>query len=447
MITVEISDFLRKETVSRFLDYVRVDTRSDAQADSFPSTPGQMELARRLERELRDMGIHDTTLDPNGYLYARVPAHPTATGPPLSFCAHLDTSPSESGRDVKPIRHRYRPGQAIRFPDNPRLQLSVDDAPEQAAFGGSSIITASGSTLLGADDKAGCAEIMAALAAMRRFAHLAHPELRLVFTPDEEIGRGADRIDLNRLGKVGYTVDGGMMGHLETECFDARQARLVFHGRNIHPGYAKDRMVNAAAVAARFVAALPEHATPEHTEKREGFWHLTHIGGDENQAEIKLLVRDFDTDGNDRRLSVLQKLLELFEQRYPGLTIELIVKEQYRNMREVLAGHPDVVEKARTAIAAAGLSPVETPIRGGTDGARISFMGMPCPNLFTGGMHFHSKTEWIPEFAMEKAAEVIVRLCGLWAAADSPKPSAHGGERVAFASERAANDTAKKQGD
>ncbi len=316
-------------------------------------------------------------------------------GPAVTFCAHMDTSPSEAGYDVIPVLHSDYDGGTIRFPGNEGLVLTPSDAPELQQFLGETIITANGRTLLGADDKAGIAEIMAALSALRTFDGLRHPELRIVFTPDEEIGEGADHVDLKRLGKFGYTVDGGMMGELEQECFDAWKVSLVFHGRNIHPGYAKNRMLNAGAIAARFAAFLPEYETPEHTSEREGFYHLTGILGDENKAVLKYIIRDFETERNQRRMEYIRQAARSFELRYAGLKIELSTREQYKNMREVLDKYPDVVNRAREAIISAGLTPREKAIRGGTDGSRLCFMGVPTPNLFSGAMMVHSKTEWI----------------------------------------------------
>jgi tripeptide aminopeptidase len=406
--------FLRNEALSRFLRYVQVDTGSDDASGTCPSTPGQLELGRMLAGELASLGLEAVSLDNHGYLYATVPASPGATGPAITFCAHFDTSPSENGRGVTPRLIEHYDGGEIRFPDADDLLLSPDSSPELSQFVGETIITASGTTLLGADDKAGLAEIMAAVAAICTFPDLPHPELRLVFTPDEEIGRGADRIDMARLGTVGYTVDGGLMGELESECFDAREAVIDFTGRNIHPGYAKGRMINAGAIAARFVAALPEYETPEHTENREGFWHLTAFSGDENRARARMILRDFERAKNDGRITLLEQMVRTFTIRYPGLGIELKTKDQYRNMGDVLAAHPEVVRMAETAMVGAGVRVIRKPIRGGTDGARLSFMGMPCPNLFAGGLMFHSKTEWVPVKALEKSTETILHLCRLW---------------------------------
>lgn len=412
-----LSEFLREDALARFLRYVRVDTQSDESATASPSSPGQRVLGHLLADELGEMGLADVGLDDDGYLYAAVPASHGVTGPAITFCAHLDTSPSESGADVRPVLHEDYDGGPISFADDPDLVLTPEVSPELRLFVGDTLVTASGKTLLGADDKAGVAAIMVALSALCRFRDLPRPELRIVFTPDEEIGRGADRIDMSRLGAYGYTVDGGLMGELEGECFDARKVVLDFVGRNIHPGYAKGKMINAAAVAARFLAALPETETPEHTEKREGFWHLTGLEGDENRALATLILRDFEAAKNDTRIEDLRGRVRAFQDRHTGLRIHMTATEQYRNMAEVLDRHPTVVAMAETAMAEAGLTAVKKPIRGGTDGARLSFMGMPCPNLFAGGLMFHSKTEWIPVSALEKSAETLIHLCRLWSEA------------------------------
>ncbi|MCF8061107.1 MAG: peptidase T [Deltaproteobacteria bacterium] len=407
-------DLLLREARERFLRYVRVDTRSDPESGAHPSSDGQWDLAGLLAEELDVLGLEGVEVDGGCYLYARLPAAGGVEAPALCLCAHLDTSPSESGEGVTPLLHEQYQGGPIHFPDDPELILNPELSPELNACIGHTIITASGRTLLGADDKAGIAEIMAALSAFRRFDELPHPELRIVFTPDEEIGQGTRGIDLERLAPVGYTVDGGDMGVIEEECFTAHEVRVLFTGRNVHPGYAKDRMINAGAAAARFAASLPEHDTPEHAEDREGFSHLTGLEGQENEARLTYILRDFDEENNRKRVALLEGLAGLFQRRYPGLIVRVDVLEQYRNMKEALALHPDVVARAERAVKAVGLQPVKKPIRGGTDGARLSFMGMPCPNLFSGAMLPHSRTEWVSETVMQKASETIVRLCGLW---------------------------------
>ncbi len=414
MINDTMAAFLKQDAVTRFMRYVHIDTTADRKSGMHPSSDVQRDLARLLKTELEELGLEQIRIDDACYVYARLPASDGATGPPITFCAHLDTSPSESGADVKPIRHADYDGGTITFPDNPQLTLSPTDSPELHDCIGHTIITASGATLLGADDKAGIAEIMAALAAFKAFPQLHHPELRIVFTPDEEIGEGTDFIKIDKLGTYGYTMDGGEIGELEDECFDAVRATLVFHGHNVHPGRAKNRMLNAGAIAARFLAALPEYDTPEHTELREGFWHLSEIQGRENHALLTMIIRDFEHARNEQRVQLLRDLSAAFETQYPGLRIELNIKAQYQNMNEVLQHHQDVTQKAAEAIRLAGLTVKTIAIRGGTDGAHLSFKGMPTPNIFSGGMLVHSKKEWISELALQKAAEVILHLCQLW---------------------------------
>jgi tripeptide aminopeptidase len=408
--------FLRKEAVERFCRYVTVNTASCEDSESSPSTTAQLELARILAAELEALGLSRVTLDEYGYVYATLPATPGAAMGPLTLLAHMDTSSSEPGENVRPVLHENYEGGPITFIDDPALVLSPEDSPELLKFRGETIITASGKTLLGADDKAGIAEIMSMLAAFSSFQELNHPELIIVFTPDEEIGRGTEHIDLQKLGQVGYTVDGGMIGEIDVECFHAIRVVAEFRGMNVHPGYAKNMMINAGHIAARFAAFLPEFETPEHTEGREGFFHLTGLEGDENRAVLKLILRDFDDNANRRRVELLEQLKNAFIIRYPGLGIELSVTEQYRNMNEVLSRHADFVALAEQAMIMAGVEPVRKFIRGGTDGARLCFMGLPTPNLFTGGMLFHSRKEWIAVRAMQKACETLVNLCALYAA-------------------------------
>ncbi len=408
-----IEAFLRREVRDRFLRYVRVNTRSDPNSGTHPSFEGQWSLAGILEDELAAMGLQDVEVDRQCYVYARLPASLGVEAPAVSFCAHLDTSPAESGEGVTPVVHKNYQGGPIRFSDDSSLVLSQELSPELGGCVGHTIITASGKTLLGADDKAGIAEIMAALSAFHRYDDLPHPELCILFTPDEEIGQGTRGVDAKRLAPAGYTVDGGGLGVIEAECFTAHEARIRFRGRNVHPGYAKDRMVNAGSAAVRFAAALPEHDTPEHTEDREGFFHLTGLQGCENEACLTYILRDFEEENNRRRMALLRDIARVFRRRYPGLGVRVETREQYRNMREVLDRHPDVVARAEEAARAAGLQPVRKPIRGGTDGARLSFLGMPCPNLFSGAMMPHSRIEWVSETVMQKAAETIIELCRL----------------------------------
>lgn len=415
MATDEIRNFLLKEAKERFLRYVQIDTTSDGKSGKYPSTEGQWDLANVLQAELEALNMQDVELDEFCYAYATLPASEGVSAQPLTFCAHMDTSLPESGKNVKPIVHEQYDGSNITFPDNPDLILTPQESPELKKFIGQNIITASGNTLLGADDKAGIAEIMAALAAFKRFKDLPHPELRIVFTPDEEIGEGTLNIKTEKLASVGYTLDGGEMGEFEDECFDAFRAKLFFHGLNVHPGRAKNIMVNAGAIAARFMAMLPEYETPEHTELREGFFHLNEIKGTENHAELLMILRDFDREKNLARIEYLKQLIRVFELRYKGLTIDLEIQDQYNNMNTILVKHAEVSEKAEKAIQASGVEVIRKAIRGGTDGAKLTFQGIPTPNIFAGGLMVHSKKEWIPEIALQKAAETIIHLCRFWA--------------------------------
>ncbi len=408
-------DYLQPRAVERFLRYVALDSSADPESGRHPSSQGQLELGALLADELRHLGVKDVEHDDHGYVYAVLPCRQSRSPLSLTFCAHLDTSPSVSGKDVHPVVHENYDGGPIHFQDDPDLLLTPAESPALLKFTGTDIITAAGKTLLGADDKAGLAAIMTAVEALMHFPDWPHPELRIVFTPDEEIGQGTVNIRRAKLGDVGYTVDGGEMGEFETECFHALKAVLTFHGMNVHPGYAKHRMVNAGALAARFAAGLPAAETPEHTEDREGFFHISAISGNESRATIELILRDFDADRNRRREDLLRQMRASFETAYPGLTIEVQVTEQYRNMKEILDHYPAVVHKGRAAIRAADVAVISRAIRGGTDGAQLCFLGLPTPNLFAGGLLFHSRKEWLPVTALAKSTQVIMELCRLWA--------------------------------
>lgn len=408
-------EFIEKDVLERFLRYVVVDTTADEESSSCPSTKGQLELARLLEKELKELGLSQVECDSCGYVYGTLTASQGVKSPPITFCAHMDTSPSEPGKDVRPLLHKDYSGGEITFPDDPGLKITPQDSPALEGYKGDTIITASGKTLLGADDKAGIAEIMTALACFRKDKEAKHPELRIVFTPDEEIGRGTGKIDIERLGKYGYTMDGSQAGEIEDECFDAWKAEFIFKGANVHPGFAKGKMLNAAEIAARFISQVPEQETPAHTEKREGFFHLTGFSGEENRARFAFILRDFEEEENRGRIAYLEQLKEAFEVRYPGLGIEMTVTHQYQNMLRILEQHPRVTELAVKAVKNTGLTPLKAAIRGGTDGARLCYKGVPTPNIFAGGHLFHSKKEWIALGAMVKAVETIRELSRLWA--------------------------------
>lgn len=411
---------IKEVVVNNFINYVKIDTQSDENFSDYngiettPSSKKQFDLANILKKELSDIGVDEVEVDEFCYVYAVLKASEGVNAPSITFCAHLDTSPDVSGKDVKPIIRKYE-GKALNFPDNETLVLDKNICPQLEYFINENIITASGNTLLGADDKAGIAEIMAALKILKKYPEIKHPELRIIFTPDEEIGRGTAKINPAKFAKYGYTLDGSILGELEGECFNAYSAKLTFNGKNIHPGFAKNKMINACSIAARFISALPEWESPEHTEKKEGFFHVNHFEGDESLAKVSMILRDFDYKLNLKRIDLLKSLIEFFEKKYPGLKIDIETKESYKNMFEIINQHPEVLDKAVKAIEMTGIRPVINAIRGGTDGARMSYMGMPTPNIFAGGMLFHSNLEWIPEKALVKAVQTILHLCTLWA--------------------------------
>ena len=401
--------------LDRFLRYVRVDTRADESSASCPSTPGQLVLQRLLAEELRAIGLDAVTLDEHGYLMATVPATAGRDGPVVGLIAHVDTSPEMDGANVRPIVHRDWDGTDIVLPDDPSAVLRAADDPALAAQIGHDIVTASGTTLLGADDKAGVAIIVAAAAYLAAHPEIAHGPIRIAFTPDEEIGRGADRFDVARFGaECAYTLDGGGPGELEFESFSADVMRVTFLGFNTHPGYARGAMVNAIKAAARFVDRLPAgQLSPETTEKYEGYVHPYQMEASVDRTSVRVLLRDFVT-AKLRDQQVLVEALARAVAAETGTRVEFEVKEQYRNKREVLDRHPAVVERAREAIRRAGLTPIEKPIRGGTDGSRLSFMGLPTPNLFAGEHNFHSRLEWTSRQDLELGVRTVVELARIW---------------------------------
>jgi tripeptide aminopeptidase len=407
---------MNTSALERFLRYVRFDTRSDEHSSSVPSTPGQLVLLRTLLAELIGLGLADAEMDEHGYVMATIPATAgSEDAPVIGFLAHVDTSPEMPGHNVKPIVHRHYDGRDLILPDDPAVVLRASENAALLQQIGNDIVTASGLTLLGADDKAGVAEIVAAAEWLMAHPEIRHGRIRVGFTPDEEIGRGADHFDVARFGAVcAYTLDGGGRGELEFESFSADAMTVTFSGFNTHPGYAKGRMVNAIRVAADFVARLPrDEMSPETTEGYEGFVHPYQVQAAVDRTSVRLLVRDFVTDGLKEKEARIEAIARHAAALHPGASVGIVVQESYRNMREVLEQHPQVVEHARRAIRLAGLEPVESPIRGGTDGSRLSFMGLPTPNLFAGEHNFHSRLEWVSAQDMDKAVEVIVRLCEL----------------------------------
>ena len=411
---------MKTSALERFLRYVTFDTRSDEASTTFPSTPGQLVLLRQLADELRAIGLDDVAMDQYGYVMATIPATPGARDAPvIGLVAHVDTSPEMPGASVRPIVHERYDGRDLVLPDDAAVVLRLCENPALATQIGHDIVTASGLTLLGADDKAGVAEIMAAAEYLMTRPGIPHGAVRIAFTPDEEIGRGANHFDVTRFGAVcAYTLDGGGRGELEFESFSADAITVTFRGFNTHPGYARGRMINAIRLAADFVAALPRHTlSPESTEGYEGYLHPYQVHAAVDRTSVKVLVRDFATAALKDKEALVERLAREVADAHPGAAVEFLIEESYRNMREVLEQHPDVVERAREAIRRAGMDPVERPIRGGTDGSRLSFMGLPTPNLFAGEHNFHSRLEWVSAQDMDKAVEVIVELCRIWGAA------------------------------
>lgn len=400
----------------RFMNYVQIDTESDPNSPTQPSTEKQKNLSKVLVEELLAMGITDAELDENGYVYATIPATSSKNVPVLCFCAHVDTSPDVTGNGVKPVLHKNYQGGEIRFADDDKLILSPNEQPYLKERIGDDIITASGNTLLGADDKAGVAIIMDLANYLIKNPQIIHGKIRILFTPDEEIGRGVNAIDMNKLGAdFGYTLDGGPRGSLEGESFSADGATLIFEGISAHPGYAKGKMVNAAKVAAHFLDLLPKDQwCPEKTSGMEGFVHPVHMEGGCEKASVQFIVRDFDTSKLVEHETKLESFAIQAVDAFPGAKYKFEVKEQYRNMREILDLHPQVMGYAELAYEKAGIKAKIESIRGGTDGSRLSFMGLPCPNIFTGEMAIHSRKEFVSVQDMEKATEVLVYLSQIW---------------------------------
>ena len=403
---------MQTSALSRFLRYVTIDTTPREQSTTSPTTPGQLTLLRRLADELNGIGASDATLDEHGVLMATIPpTTPEPAVPTVGFIAHVDTSPEMPGENVRPILHEHYDGRDLVLPDDGSV-LRLDEQPDLRQQLGSTVVTASGRTLLGADDKAGVAEIMAAAEYLLAHPEIRHGRVRLAFTPDEEIGRGADHFDIERFGAAcAYTLDGGSAGELEIENFSADAMTVTFHGFNIHPGYAKDRMVNAIRMGAEFVDALAARVpTPECSSEYEGYVHAHEVNASVERTTVGLLIRDFRTEALGEKEGVAEDLAREIASRHGG-RVEIQVRQQYRNMREVLDRHPQVVDYAAEAIVRAGLDVRMRPIRGGTDGSRLSFMGLPTPNLFAGQHNIHSRLEWTSQREMDAAVCTIVALC------------------------------------
>ena len=400
--------------VERFLKYVSFDTQSSEETEVTPSTPGQMVFAKYLKEELESLGLEDITLDEHGYLFATLPANIDKPVPTIGFIAHMDTSPDMSGKDVSPRIVQNYDGLDIVLCAEENVVLSPSQFPELLDHKGEDLIVTNGKTLLGADDKAGIAEIVSAIVYLKEHPEIKHGKIRIGFNPDEEIGLGAHKFDVEKFGcDWAYTMDGGEVGELEFENFNAASAKITFKGRNVHPGYAKNKMINSIRVANRFCALLPAHETPEHTEGYEGFYHLISFNGDVEQTTVAYIIRDHDRARFESRKKKIERFVSEINAEYGEGTATLELRDQYYNMREKIEPVMHIIDTAFAAMEAVGVKPNVKPIRGGTDGAQLSFKGLPCPNIFAGGLNFHGRYEFAPIQNMEKAMNVIVKIAEL----------------------------------
>lgn len=413
---------IKKEDLNvleRFLKYVKVNTQSDEASKSFPSTKTQFDLAKLLVEELKELGIEDANVDEYCYVYATLPSNLDEEikdkVPPLGFIAHLDTYPEVSGKDVKPILHENYDGSDIVLPGEEGQVIKVSENPKLKDFIGDTIITTDGTTLLGADDKAGVAEIMAAVEYMVKHPEFKHPTVKIAFTPDEEVGQGTKYFDVKKFGvKYAYTMDGGYPGEVENETFCADSAFITIKGKDVHPGYAKNKLVNGVRAAAYFISLFREDALPETTEGKEGYVHPYQINGNVSEIKITTLLRDFEIEGLKEKREWINKWKEETEKKFPGVKVEVEIKEYYRNMKYKIMEDPKVLDYAIEAVKRVGLKPETKPIRGGTDGATLCYMGVLTPNIFAGGMNFHSKQEWVALRSMKLATEVILQILNVW---------------------------------
>ena len=400
--------------VERFLKYVSFDTQSSEETEVTPSTPGQMVFAKYLKEELESLGLEDITLDEHGYLFATLPANIDKPVPTIGFIAHMDTSPDMSGKDVSPRIVQNYDGSDIVLCAEENVVLSPSQFPELLDHKGEDLIVTNGKTLLGADDQAGLAEIVSAIVYLKEHPEIKHGKIRIGFNPDEEIGLGAHKFDVEKFGcDWAYTMDGGEVGELEFENFNAASAKITFKGRNVHPGYAKNKMINSIRVANRFCAMLPAHETPEHTEGYEGFYHLISFNGDVEQTTVAYIIRDHDRARFESRKKKIERFVSEINAEYGEGTATLELRDQYYNMREKIEPVMHIIDTAFAAMEAVGVKPNVKPIRGGTDGAQLSFKGLPCPNIFAGGLNFHGRYEFAPIQNMEKAMKVIVKIAEL----------------------------------
>lgn len=401
--------------VDRFLKYVTIDTQSDENSTSFPSTEKQKDLSRLLVQELLELGVKDANMDEWGYVTGTIPSNTDKKVPVVAFISHVDTSPAVSGANVKPMIHKNYPGGDISLPKDGQI-IRAEDNPDLADMIGYDIITSDGSTLLGADNKAGVAEIMDAAKYILTHPEVKHGDIKICFTPDEEIGKGTFKFDVKKFGAdYAYTVDGQSRGEVESETFSADMVVIKFTGKNIHPGYAKGKMINSLKIAAAFIESLPkDHLSPETTEGREGYVHVTTMEGTEEETTMRVIIRDFIDEKLVEYENLLKKLAEDAVKKFPGARLEFTIHEQYRNMKNILVNHPHVTDYAVEAMKRLDIKPIMMPIRGGTDGSRLSYMGLPTPNIFAGEHSFHSKTEWVSVQDMEMAVRVIVTLSQIW---------------------------------
>ncbi|MDB8551235.1 peptidase T [Turicibacter sanguinis] len=402
-----------RTVVDRFIKYVSFDTKSNPESTTTPSTPSQLAFGDVLVEELKELGLQDIQKDENGYIYATLPANCESDAPVIAFISHMDTSPDFNADHVKPQIIDYQGGDIILNQEK-NIVLSPTDFPSLNQYVGQQLITTDGTTLLGADDKAGIAEIMTAMDYLIQHPEIKHGTVKVAFTPDEEIGRGADHFKVEEFkADFAYTMDGGVLGELQYESFNAAGAKLTIHGKSVHPGDAKNKMINAALIATEIANQFPVNETPQHTEHYEGFYHLIDISGHCEEAVLKYIIRDFDTEQFNARKKFVEQVVQDFNQKYPSHTVELELKDQYYNMNLHIKDKMHIVELAKKALIEVGVEPLIVPVRGGTDGSKLSFMGLPTPNLFTGGHNFHGKFEYIPIPSMEKGVEVIVKIAEL----------------------------------
>ncbi|MEW6196978.1 MAG: peptidase T [Bacteroidota bacterium] len=402
--------------VDRFLKYVKFDTQSDEEPKTFPSDPKQLELSKALVDELKEIGMQEVEIDEFGYVTATLPSNTNKNVPVIGFISHVDTSPAVTGKNVNPVVHKNYQGGDIVLPNDKTKIIDAAGNPELKSLIGQDIITTDGTTLLGADDKAGIAEIIDAMNYMIAHPQVKHGKIRICFTPDEEVGRGTEKFNVQKFGaKYAYTIDGSTRGEVETETFSADAVVIKLNGKNVHPGYAKGKMINSIKVAATFLELLPkENLSPETTEKREGYVHPTSVNGNESQTIIKFIIRDFEADKLKEYENYLKSLVETAVARHPGSSYEFEVIEQYRNMKYILDQHPEVEAYAIESLNRLGIKPIKSSIRGGTDGSRLSYMGLPTPNLFAGGHNFHAYTEYVSIQDMEASVKNIVALAQIW---------------------------------